>query len=178
MVSFNIIFLNITGYYQQISQITLRFSEYSIVRFFQSILNILLVCFLILNIKYEYIPKYEIYILGVSLINCINMGWYLVRYKDISFGTNGNIFIVAKDFLLFIKIGFPLLFANITSTLILTLDRQFVNIFFDNTTYAKYSFAFSMVSLVTVATSAIATVIYPTLKENHSKMLGIHFHLY
>lgn len=169
MVSINIIFLNITGYYQQISQITLRFKEYSIVRFVQSLLNILLVGFLFLNKNYFLMPKYELYILGVCLINCFNMLWYLVRYKDITFGTNKSLKLVVKDLLMFIKIGFPLLFANITSTLILTLDRQFVNIYFDNTTYAKYSFAYSMVSLVTVATSAIATVIYPTLKRKSSE---------
>lgn len=64
-----------------------------------------------------------------------------------------------------IQIGFPLLFANLCSTLILTLDRQFVNVLFDNATYAVYAFAYNMLSLVTVATSAISTVLYPTLKR-------------
>ena len=69
------------------------------------------------------------------------------------------------------KIGFPLLFANLCSTLILTLDRQFVNTLFDNTTYAIYAFAYNLLSLVTVATSAISTVLYPILKQSNEDTL-------
>ena len=85
-----------------------------------------------------------------------------------------------KSFIL-LKIGFPLLFANLCATLILTLDRQFVNILFDTSTYAVYAFAYNMLSLVTVATSAIATVLYPTLKrstkesmvENYPRLIAL-----
>lgn len=175
LVSINIIFLNITGYYQQISQITLRFKEYSIVRMLQSFLNILLVISLMIKIKNIDLPTYKIYILGICIINFISMIWYLFRYKDITFGKSKSLKQIKNTIFDFINIGFPLLFANICSTLILTLDRQFVNIFFNNTIYAKYSFAYSMVSLITVATSAIATVIYPTLKRKDENQVKTSF---
>lgn len=69
------------------------------------------------------------------------------------------------------QIGFPLLFANILSTLILTLDRQFVNILFDLKIYAVYAFAYNMLSIVTVATSAFSVVLYPALKRTTTEKI-------
>ncbi|MFQ9072835.1 MAG: hypothetical protein ACLR43_08955 [Faecalibacillus faecis] len=51
------------------------------------------------------------------------------------------------------------------ANLILTLDRQFVSALFDINTYSIYSFAYSMLRIVILAISAIATVLYPTLKR-------------
>ena len=63
------------------------------------------------------------------------------------------------------------MFANLLSTLILSLDQQFVNILFDSETYAIYAFAYNMLSLITVATSAFATVLYPSLKRTNENSL-------
>jgi O-antigen/teichoic acid export membrane protein len=70
-----------------------------------------------------------------------------------------------------IGLGVPLLLANLCSTLILSLDRQFVNVLFSNEEYAQYAFAYSMLSLITVATSAVSTVLYPVLKRTDDKHL-------
>ena len=61
--------------------------------------------------------------------------------------------------------GFVLLLADMVANLILTLDRQFVSALFDINTYSIYSFAYSMLRIVILAISAIATVLYPTLKR-------------
>ena len=78
-------------------------------------------------------------------------------------------------------LGFPLMIANLSSALILSIDRQFVNVLFDTDTYAVYAFAYNMLALITTALSAISTVLYPMmkrsdeneLKANYSKLIEI-----
>lgn len=182
LLGIDMIALNVTGYYQQISQFTQRFQEYSVRKVLQSISNIIIV---LLMFVYYYTKKTEIgyqsYIIAIVMINVVLTGWYFYTYRSITFGKSEKMESTRGEIWHLIKIGFPLLFANLCATLILTLDRQFVNILFDTTTYAVYAFAYNMLSLVTVATSAIATVLYPTLKratkesmiENYPRLIGI-----
>lgn len=157
--------VNITGYFQQISQFTQRFNEYSIRKILQSISNILVVLSLyVLTVK-EKTATYRIYIAATVAINSLLSIWYVFTYRKIVFGKSTTMHETSREVSHLIRIGFPLLFANLCATLILTLDRQFVNILFDTETYAVYAFAYNMLSLVTVATSAIAVVLYPTLKR-------------
>ena len=174
--------VNVTGYYQQISQFTQRFREYSIRKVLQSASNIVIV---LLMFGYYYTQKseigYQIYVFALVLVNVLLTVWYVYTYRSISFGKSERMSDTRGEVIHLIKIGFPLLFANLCATLILTLDRQFVNILFDTSTYAVYAFAYNMLSLVTVATSAIATVLYPTLKrstkesmvENYPRLIAL-----
>lgn len=177
MLSINMIAVNLTGYFQQISQITQRFKEYSLRRILQSICNILIVVFMFLKYRVSGEVSYKYYITAMVLVNIILTFWYIYTYKDISIGESMPMREKTSNIKHLIKIGFPLLFANLCSTLILTLDRQFVNVLFDTSTYAVYAFAYSMLALVTVATSAIATVLYPTLKRTTEETMKENFSL-
>jgi len=177
----DILAVNITGYYQQISQITQRFRELSLRKIMLSIANILVVAALLLvSIKGGSVG-YQLYIILHIAVCMILTAWYAYTYREITFGEAATFKETGHELGHLIKIGFPLLFANLCSTLILTLDRQFVNILFTNTEYAVYAFAYNMLSLVTVATSAISTVLYPilkrttsdTLKKNYSDLVSI-----
>ena len=165
LLSFDLIALNVTGYFQQISQITQRFKEYSIRKILQSISNFVIVLLLVLLNYLGCAVGYLFYGILIVFEGFSFAIWYTFSYRDIVFGCSIPIAKTNKDVLDLIKKGFPLLFANLCSTLILTLDRQFVNILFSNSEYAVYAFAYSMLSLVTVATSAISTVLYPYLKR-------------
>lgn len=165
-VSLNIPATNFVGYFQQISQITQRFKEYSIRNVIKSILNILIVIILVIfTIIKVYNITYKIYVIFLLITSYILMIWYIITYKQLIFGSKEKITTVLKDISGLIKLGFPLLFANLCSTLILTIDRQFINIIFDSSTYAIYAFAYNLLSLVTIAISAIATVLFPALKR-------------
>ena len=134
----NILAVNITGYFQQISQITQRFTEYSNRKIIQAICNIVSVLLLyLLYAKYGTVD-YRIYVSIIVFTNYILMLWYIHTYKEIVFGKSTGFFNQKHDVFNLIYIGFPLLFANLCSTLILTLDRQFVNLLFDTNTYAIY----------------------------------------
>lgn len=177
IVSVNMIAVNITGYFQQISQITQRFKEYSLRKIIQSILNIIVVgifCSVYIitgNSNYVfYLVIFVVSNVGLSL-------WYIYTYRGIVFGSAVSLKTAQSEVLGLCKKGFPLLFANLCSTIILTLDRQFVNIFFDTSIYAKYAFAYNMLALVTVATSAMSTVIYPALKRTSKQLMRKNYTL-
>lgn len=157
---------NVTSYYQIISQITSRFTELSLRNILQAIMqSISILIFWYLYYNNNYILDYKMYTLIYVGIQLLLSVWYIFTYHDITFGKKESIKNEFPAIIYFAKIGIPLLVANLCSTLILTIDRQFVNILFDNYTYAIYAFAYNMLSLITVATSAISTVIYPTLKK-------------
>lgn len=162
---------NITNYFQQISQITQRFKEYSYRNVIKSILTLvavgLLYIFYIINIDINY----RIYVLMVLIISYLLTLWYLYTYRDLIIGEHKVIRTHFADIRYLIKLGFPLLFANLCSTFILIIDRQFVNVLFNTETYAVYAFAYNMLSLVTVATSAMAVVLYPILKRTDEQSL-------
>ncbi|MGN0805315.1 MAG: oligosaccharide flippase family protein [Candidatus Coproplasma sp.] len=165
-----LIFHNITGYFQIISQITGRFNELSLRTLIQSIFTALSVFGL--WVVYHFSNKiitYRLYtVIYISITSALAL-WYIFTYRDIVFGKQGKRNF--KDIGEFIKIGFPLLIANLCTSLILALDRQFVSLLFNTETYAVYAFAYNMLSLITTALSAISTVIYPTLKQTDENTL-------
>jgi O-antigen/teichoic acid export membrane protein len=176
-IAFFMIISNMTAYFQQISQITQRFREYSLRKILLSTFNVVIVLILYLIYKRLGMIDYKLYMLSWIFMNLVLSVWYVFTYRDIVFGKGYSILSIGKDLLKLIQNGFPLLFANICATLILTLDRQFVNVLFDTKTYAIYAFAYNMLSLVTVATSAISTVLYPAMKRTDEKNLSDSYSL-
>lgn len=168
MLGMNLIAVNVTGYFQHISQITQRFKEYSYRKVIQSILNVTIVVLMYIVFKQGYQIDYNWYVLSIVIMNYLLMAWYIYTYRDIVFGKRLRLEESYRNVVDLIKLGFPLLFANLCSTLLLTIDRQFVNFTFNTEDYAIYAFAYNMLSLVTVATSAISTVLYPMLKRAES----------
>ena len=161
---------NVTGYFQIISPITSRFNELSIRNIIQSSLTAISIIILFLLNKYSnFRVDYKNYTIIFLLISYALSIWYIFTYKNIIFGKTKEWANGWNDYPYFIKIGFPLLISNLCSTLLLTIDRQFVSVIWPVTdsdnTYSIYAFAYNMLSLVTTATSAISTVIYPTLKK-------------
>ena len=165
MLGVELLGVNISGYFQQISQITIRFKELFLRKVLQSFLNILVVAAMYVYYIFHGEIDYRIYIIFIASINCLLAAWYLKTYDDLVFGDTIPIQDTKSEIIQLIKEGFPLLVSNLCATLILTLDRQFVNVLFDNFTYAIYAFAYNLLTLVTVATSAISTVLYPYLKR-------------
>lgn len=164
--SINIIFVNISGYFQQISQFTQRFKEYSLRRIIQSLLNIMLVFIFVILYQFHHQIDYKNFILCIVLINIILAVWYIHTYKLIIFGEAFSLSESKLEIKELIIIGLPLLISNICSVLIITLDSQIVNILFSTRDYAFYAFAYNILSLVNIATAAISTVLYPILKRN------------
>lgn len=162
--------VNITTYFQQISQITMRFKELSIRKVFQSLFNVVIILILYVAFKLGNCVTHKYYVVLWMAGNIMLTTWYTNTYREIVFSNSLPLKSTFKDIKYLIKIGFPLLFANLCTSLILTIDRQFVNIYFDTATYAVYDFAYNMLSLITVATSAISTILYPVLKRTDNDL--------
>lgn len=178
-LSVYIIFNNMTTYYQMISQITFRFNELSIRIILQSIFTSVIVIFLTILFKFFNINiRYWHYISLYLVMFAILTIWYSLTYKDITFKKGRITKQDVKDVLFFARIGIPLLISNLCSTLILTIDRQFVNILFPTDTYAIYAFAYNMLALITTATASISTVLYPVFKRRDLNEITQNYNMY
>lgn len=181
-VSVYLIANNVTGYYQIVSQITGRFNELSMRNVIQSVLlsaSLLIIWgvsrIFTLDLSYR---LFTVVYISVSFLLAL---WYLFTYRQITFSKSNPSKEKFADFFKYIKLGFPLMVANLCSTFILSFDRQFVNVLFPTNTYAIYAFAYNMLSLITTALAAISTVLYPMmkkstadyLKKNYSKFVEI-----
>lgn len=166
LVGFDVIAVNITTYYEMIAQITMRFKMVSLRSIIRCVAMILSVT--VLYILHEFFKMEIIYyvfasiVIGVNYILCF---WYIFTYRDITFGKTNSFSDEKTKIFFFFKIGIPLLISNLVGQFVFVIDQQFVNIFFDTDIYSNYAFAYTMINLITIATSAVSVVIYPTLKN-------------
>ena len=164
-VSLNIFATNVITYFEFISQITMRFKRTTARNIIRCTLNILSVTALYLLWKFNDTVIYNyVYVVITLSITYILAVWYVITYRDIVFGKCGKFSDEKRELKYFFKVGVPLLLANLIGQILFVVDQQFVNLAFDNDTYAVYAFAYNMINLITVATSAISVVLYPTLK--------------
>lgn len=165
-IAIYLVFLNILAFFQMVSKITLRFKELATRNLLQSIMMVLVVVILYGYYKFaDELISYKIYVIALLAINGILTIWYAFTFKDIVFQRGKSYEIPNGGIITLLKSGIPVMIAYLCSTLILTIDRQFVNVLFDVNTYAVYAFAYTMLALITTAMSAVSTVIYPNLKR-------------
>ena len=171
-VSLNILATNVITYFEFLSQITMRFKRMTVRNIIRCSLNIISVSVLFVLYKFRYATIYNyVYVVIVLSINYVLALWYVVSYRQIVFGKS-NGFKQEKDALIFFfKVGIPLLLSNLVAQFIFVVDQQFVNVAFDNNTYSVYAFAYNMISLITIATGAVSTVLYPTLKTMNEESI-------
>ena len=161
MLSINLIAINMTTFFQFISQITSRFKEYSSRIIILSITNIIIV----LILYFFDLNDYRIYTQLIVFTNFLLLIWYVFTYKDIVFGPHNKISEEKSNIKDFFKNGVILLVANLSTTLVLTVNKQVVEIFFSVEEFGVYSFAYSMLAIITVVVSAVSVVLYPTFKK-------------
>ena len=164
----NVVAATLIMYFQFLSQATERFTEYSIVNIVKSVITIVLVVALFAWYMWFGLSEVKFYyvILITVVTNYILTFIYIFLYRKYLFGKDDREYdkndFVAKVF----KYGIPLLISNLVCSLLLTIDRQFVNILFDKEEYGIYAFAYNMLALITTATSAISVVIYPIMLKS------------
>lgn len=171
MVGIDMVAGNMTNYFRQISQITQRFHEYSKRTIIQSIAKIIITFSVTILCYAGYSVSYRLFLSLIVLMDVLLTVWYISTYKELVIGISEPLSDMRPYIANLIKTGFPLLFANLTIQIIMALDRQFVSLLFSKEDYAIYAFAYNMLSLVTVAISAISTVLYPTLKRTNNQNL-------
>ena len=162
--------MNVITYFQFISQATMKFSEFSVVKVVTAGLTFISICVLyIFNAKYNYDISSKCYIAISVTINWLILVFYLYRYKDITVGKIVLSVHIKQEIVEYFKNGFLLTISYQILQLILNLDRQFVSILFSTEDYAVYSFAYSLISMITTVISAVSLVLFPTLKQTEKK---------
>lgn len=175
-ISIYMIIFNVSSYFESLSQVVMRFKEYSYRNILKSILNILFFSiFLVSYILNNNMLQYKLYLLTYLFINFIICLMYIYTYREIIFGKKSKFSEVRKELIIFFKSGFPLLISNLCATLLLTLDRQFVNVLYDKETYAYYAFAYNLTTLVSVLASSISIILFPNLKKLDKEKINKSF---
>lgn len=174
LIGIDTVVVNVTTYYQYISQSTLRFNELSIRKISQAIMRIVIICTLLFGSQLGFISHVG-FSLFISLWISIDFSlvlWYIVTYRNITFGIRERLIDGFNDVRALFKDGITLTVAFQVSNLILTLDSQFVSMFFSTTTYAIYAFAYTLLSMANTVINAVSLVLFPNLRRmNRSKVL-------
>lgn len=160
----NLFSFNLTMYFQYISQITMRFKEYS----FRNIIYSILMIIGVLILYFLKIDHYIIILAYIVIVNFILMLWYMITYRSILIKTGNKDVSVKTEYVkikdLF-KLGIPFLIANFSTLFLLNLSKQFVDIYFSISDFAIYSFAFSLLSMVNIFVTSTSVIMYPLLKQ-------------
>ena len=176
-LSLDILALNITSYYQAISQGTMRFKELSIRKILLSILKIILVVFLILIYHFKIVPSVtaNMYIFGLVAIDISLTFWYVYTYRDLTFGERVPLVTITSELVQLFKNGFVLTISFQVANVIGLLDQQFISIFFSNRAYSLYAFAYNIISLGLTVIGAVSLVLLPTLRKLDVKKIVQNF---
>lgn len=166
-LGFALLIFNILNYYMNLSTALQNFKELSFMQIVGAAATLVAVgIFATLYFTgHLHELNYRIYILVIVGITLFQLLYYLIKYRSISFGKRLPISEIKSDIKELFKIGFPLLIANLISTLLMSVDRQFVNMLFTNDEYGIYSFAYNMITAITTVISAVSTVLYPHIKQ-------------
>lgn len=176
MLGVNMVIINLTTYYQFISQAVQRFSEYT---FKNLVVAALKLCFVLalLALRYGNIAavSYRFYIIGLNVIDFVVLAWYVVTYRSITFGKGHRLRESKADILSIFRLGIMLTVAYQVSHLVLALDRQFVSLFYPTETYALYSFAYNIITLISTMISSLSIVLLPALRRLKAEETGSRY---
>lgn len=167
LLGLDIFAVNLTAYFQNVSQSTSRFKELSFRKVLLAISKLALAALLYFAIKIDLIPRAtaDYYVTGLVIIDFILTIWYIITYKEIVFGTRVAFSSEKESIIQCFKTGIILMVCFQVNHLIFNLDRQFVSVLFDTNTYSVYSFAYHLISMITTIINAVALVLFPTLKK-------------
>lgn len=166
-VGLNLIWYNVTLYYQYLSQATSRFKEFSLRKVLQAVGTIVVLVVLLLGKRFGLFARvsYITFILILQAISVILLAWYVSTYREITFGPAVGWREALPELKLIFRKGLMMTLAYEVAQLILLMDRQFVSVLFPVETYAQYAFAYNILSCVTALVTAVSTVLFPMLKK-------------
>lgn len=170
MLALDMLFVNITTYYQFVSQGTQRFAEYSQKSIIVAIAKLIFIGVLfVVFLERKSTVSYRTYLIGLCSLDFLMLIWYVWIYRDITFGKSTGIKEVKNAIINIFKTGIILTIAYQVSHLILALDRQFVSVLYSTEKYAIYSFAYNIVTMISTVISSISVVLLPMLKKAGTK---------
>lgn len=173
MVGLDTFVTNITKYYQFVSQCTMRFKEWSLRKVIQAALKIVVVVLLLIMHRIGCLDAIScrLFTSAIVIIDTLLLSWYIYTYREITFGKTLPFRDNWDNVSIYFKCGIAMTIAFEISSLIFSLDRQFVSVLFDTDTYGIYSFAYRLISMVTTVVGAVSTVLFPNLKRKTKEQI-------
>ena len=89
----------------------------------------------------------------------------MITYRKVTFGKRAKLSEHKGIIISLFKSGILVTISYEISRLTLLIDQQFVSLFFDIDTYAKYAFAYNILSCVTTIVMSLSVVMLPKLKR-------------
>lgn len=167
MLGINLLIVNLTAYYQFISQATQRFKELSERIVLLSAVKLILIALLYGRYRSfggQPVP-YQWYIAAANVAEGMLLLWYIYTYRDITFGHADTIAAHKNEIWTLFKSGICLTLAYQVAHLVLVLDRQFVSMFYATEVYSLYAFAYSIIAVFTKLISSVSQVLFPMLRR-------------
>lgn len=166
-IGINGILENLKTYIRYILQSTNRIKPYSVVT------AVGRVAFLAFVLMAPFFParNYHIFVLGDTFARVISFSVGCVYCKDKILKKKVKLTEGLGEAVENVRVGIKLLFANLAGMLVSGITRFGVQIGWDVATYGKISFALSVSNFLMVFISAVATVLYPTLRRTGRKKL-------
>ena len=173
-LSIFIIIYNLQTYFQYFSQAIMNFKLISKINILQSLLvsSIIVISWILVNNKI--IKLYAInYVVLYEAIFAIILIIFLIIYRRLWFGEVYSYHKITYEIKELFVIGMPVMLSSQIATLILNLDNQIIFIFFSPHVFGIYSFAYSLMVVITTIVSALSVVIFPFLnKKSISKIMA------
>lgn len=166
-LSFYSFFLNITSYFQYMTQAVLKFKILSTMNVLQASLNVVVVLsmFLLGNMGYINELNYRLYLVFyIAVYACVAM-MYMIYFKNLTAGPSYSLRRQKVALFKTLKSGINVTLSYQITVLILNLDNQFISLLFNARTFGIYSFAYSLISITTTVLTAVSTVIFPHLNR-------------
>ncbi|EOU1879022.1 MATE family efflux transporter [Clostridium perfringens] len=163
LMGISIIPMNVVGFYKMFYQAVGEFNKYVYISYIYTIINFLSNIFLIFILKSKnYIP----YCLTSLLANIV-----IYLYLEYKFLAEFRGVKIKYDKIVFnnIKIGFFVLFGNLSVMMFYAIDRWFIKLFYTVNDFAYYSFAISMLNIINLLISAISVTFYNYLAKDEDE---------
>ena len=171
MVALNVVIYTPRRLLQYYLQSTNRIEEYAkITEIGRGVYGILLVLILFVEIR-----NYKLIIIGDIIGKIIALLSAVYICRDIVFSKANSLSAGIKEAYQYISVGIKLLFANIAGMLITGIVRWGIQVNWDIDTYGKISFSLSVSNFILSFISAIAVVLYPTLKRKNREKLPLYY---
>ena len=176
MLGIDLVAINLTSYYQFLSQATKRFREYALKNLTLSVFKTIFVLALLLcHTGFHWQISYRFYLLFLVIADLLMLLWYLVIYRKITFGKKLPLSVQRKPIVDLFRTGIVLTLAYQVSHLIHMLDRQFVSMLYSIETYAMYAFPYNLVTLISTMVASLAIVMFPMLKKSSKEAISKNY---
>ncbi|HET53777.1 MAG TPA: hypothetical protein ENN33_01010 [Ignavibacteria bacterium] len=170
----NIPLAGITGFFIYLLQTTNQFKKYSMFIIIDKIILLSVIMFIYVN----KIDEFMIIVIGDIIAKIITVLFLSVSFLDLLKQRLVITRRTVKVFLMNIKVGSKLLFANFSGMLILGYGRILVERSQSIEKYSVFALANSSMNLIMIFITAIGLVVYPTFTRiKSSKYAGYYLHL-